>query len=177
MSYFGNETSFVHYDEFNKISQDPCNIQQKNISSEKKLKYITTHIDTLENAKESMNFYGIDIKDTLFVPVNQIDNYSDLLNGNSGNKLSRCNIKSDFGQLPFPTMPSKLGKYGDIDIEDNLGNILHYKDSSCLPRDTNYHNRFFYIFEGIEIPNALKSVEMPENGFDFGNRGISTRFC
>jgi hypothetical protein len=165
----------VNFREFNKNIDDPCTIQQRNDDNTKKLKFITTnHIDLLE-AKEKLNFFGMTIKDHLFVPANKMDDDSDIRIGEKGNILTNCNIKNEYGQLPFPTMPYRgQTAHGDVKVE--YLHLLEENKNSCNPRESNYHNRFFYIFDnkqGIETPNPLKSVEMPE----FGPRGgISSRF-
>ncbi len=163
----------VNHREFNKTIDDPCAIQQRNTDNNKKLKYITTnHIDLLE-AKDKLNFFGIALQDHLFVPNDQMDGDSAMRLGEKGNILTNCNIKNEYGQLPFPTMPYKgqLSR-GDIDTEDSIRNFIDVKKHSCLPNDNNFHNRYFYIFdnESVEEPNALKSVEPVRRG------GISTRF-
>jgi len=160
--------------EFNKLIDDPCEIQQRLESNNKKLKFVTTnHVDLLQG-KESMNFFGMSIKDKLFVPSEQIDQFSQMKNGETGNILTNCNVKNTFGPLPLPTTPSKYQlARGDVDIEDSLRGLYETNKKPCNPKDTEFHQRSFSIFTGIEEPNALKSIE-PN---DFGPRGgMSTRF-
>jgi len=163
--------------EFNKTIDDPCAIQQRNNDNSKKLKFVTTnHVDLLQ-AKEALNFYGMTLKDQLFVPSEQIDEFSKLRLGEKGNILTNCNVKNEFGQLPVPTMPSRYQLFhGDVVIEDSMRNKLQSNRQSCNPRDSNFHKRSFYIFDdaqGIETPDASKSIETPQ----FGPRGgSSTRF-
>jgi hypothetical protein len=160
--------------EFNKQIDDPCAIQQRLDSNNKKLKFVTTnHIDLLKG-KDEMNFFGMAVKDKLFVPSEQIDQFSSMRNGASGNMLTNCNVKNSFGTLPLPTLP---GRYqvsrGDVDTEDSLRGLYETNKKPCNPKDTAYHTRSFAIFTGIEEPNALKSIE-PDS---FGPRGgKSTRF-
>lgn len=164
--------------EFNKTIDDRCAIQQRNDDNSKKLKFITTnHIDLLE-AKSALNFYGMTIRDTLFVPSEGIDTDSGLRMGTSGGVLTNCNVRHGFGQLPLPTMPSRYQLFhGDVVVEDSIRNFLETNRQSCNPRDNEYYNRSFYIFNqerGIETPDATKSVETPQ----FGPRGgSSTRFA
>lgn len=164
--------------EFNKTIDDPCAIQQRNNDNNKKLKFITTnHIDLLE-AKDKLNFYGMTIRDTLFVPSENMDSDSFLRYGKTGGVLTNSNVKNVFGQLPFPTMPAKYQlSHGNIEIEDNIRvPLLETNKQSCNPRDSKYHDRYFYIFDdaqGIDTPSAIKSVE----NVDFGPRGgMSSRF-
>jgi hypothetical protein len=164
--------------EFNRLSEDSCYIQSKDESNAKKLKFITTNHADLLDAKEKLNFFGMAIKDHLFVPSEQIDEDSSLRLGKTGGFSTQCKAKSDFGQLPLPTMPARYQlAHGDIKVEDELRiNPTAPNKQSCNPRDTEYFKRSFYIFDdnkGIETPNALKSVETK----DFGLRGgLNTRF-
>lgn len=182
LNYFSNfdDSQFKAYENVDstRLYSDPCAIQQRNEDNAKKLKFITTnHIDLLE-AKEKLNFYGMTIKDKLFVPSENIDGDSFLRYGKNGGVLTNCNTKNIFGQLPVPTMPARYqSSHGDVVIEDSIRlNKLHNNRNSCNPHDNFYHDRSFYIFDdknGIETPNAVKSVETK----DFGPRGgINSRF-
>ncbi|NBO99357.1 MAG: hypothetical protein EBU90_04415 [Proteobacteria bacterium] len=166
----------VQFREFNKTIDDPCAIQQRNQDNDKKLKFITTnHIDLLE-AKQAYNFYGMTTKDTLFVPgAPQMESDSSLRLGEQGNILTNCNVRNEYGQLPFPTMPFKGQLFhGDIDVEDNLRNVIETNRKTCNPKDSEYYQRSFYVFgQSVESPDASKSVE----SHDMGPRGgVSTRF-
>jgi hypothetical protein len=166
--------------EFNRLNEDLCYNQQKDFSNNKKLKFVTTnHIDLIE-AKDKLNFFGVGIKDQLFVPGDKIDMYSNLLNGNNGNQLTNCNVKNGLGQLPIPTTPYRGQlQHGDVTIEDSIRNILEVKKNSCLPRESDFQKRSFTIFDNsqnIFEPQAIKSVETPAVGFELGRNGIPTRF-
>lgn len=175
LTYNSNFTGYKRSNrEFNKTIDDPCAIQQRQNDNDKKLKFVTTnHVDLLE-ARNKYNFFGIGVRDQLFVPGEQIDQYSNLLNGVDGQMLTNCNVRNGFGQLPISTIPSRYNvAHGDIEKEDSMRNFYQVKKNSCNPRDSKYHERSFYIFDGIESPNALKSVE----GNEFGARGgVDTRF-
>jgi hypothetical protein len=166
--------------EFNRLNEDLCYNQQKDFSNNKKLKFVTTnHIDLIE-AKEKLNFFGVGIRDQLFVPGDKIDTYSNLLNGRDGNQLTQCNVRNGFGQLPIPTTPYRGQlQHGDVVIEDSIRNILEVKKNSCLPRDAQFEKRSFTIFDNsqnIQEPQAIKSVETPVVGFELGRNGMATRF-
>jgi hypothetical protein len=181
-NYFSNfdDSQFKAYENIDstRLYSDPCAILQKNEANAKKLKFVTTnHIDLLE-AKDKLNFYGMTIKDKLFVPSDNIDSDSFLRYGKTGGILTNVNVKNIFGQLPVPTMPARYQSWhGDVVVEDSIRiNPLPNNKNSCNPHDINYHNRSFYIFNdqlGIETPNAINSVETK----NFGPRGgINTRF-
>jgi hypothetical protein len=163
--------------EFNKTIDDPCAIQQRGYDNTKKLKYITTnHVDLLE-AKNKQNFYGMTIKDQLFVPSEQMNEYSQLILGEKGNIMTNCNVKNEYGQLPFPTMPSRYQLFhGDVVVEDSMRNKLQSNRKACNPKDSKYYERSFYIFDNktVEEPIPINSVE----SHDFGPRGgQGTRFA
>jgi hypothetical protein len=169
----------VNWREFKKTIDDPCAIQQRNQDNTKKLKFITTNHRDLLDGKENLNFYGMTVKDKLFVPSDKMDVYSELRQGKSGNILTNCNVKNEFGQLPFPTMPSRYQlHHGDVDKEDSMRfALLEANRKTCNPSDAKYFERYFYIFDdklGVETPNALKSVQTHTMG---PRGGLSTRFA
>ena len=182
--YFSNfdDSSFAPYEntDSNRLTSDPCAIQAKNKDNDKKFKYIVTNFADLAQAQDELNFFSIGVVDTLFVPSDRIDNWSDLLNGQNGNTLTNCKVRNGFGQLPMPTLPYRGQVYhGDVDIEDSIRNHNQLRKNSCLPRDSQFEQRSFAIFDqskGIEIPNAIRSVEKPEDGFVGGRIGAPSRF-
>lgn len=172
-----DKTGFESTREFNRTIDDPCATQQRAVDNTKKLKFVTTNFRDLLEAKEKLNFYGMTIKDKLFVPAEEMDKESQLKYGETGGMITNCKTKHGFGQLPLPTLPSRYQLYhGDVDIEDSMRNLSDNTKNSCNPRDTEYYKRHFYLFDdaqGIETPDATKSIET----IDFGARGgISTRF-
>jgi hypothetical protein len=172
-----DSSGFKSSREFNRTIDDPCATQQRQQDNSKKLKFVTTNFRDLIEAKEKLNFYGMTIKDKLFVPSESMDDDSKLKYGETGGVITNCKTKYGFGQLPLPTIPSRYQLYqGDVDIEDSMRNLSENTKNSCNPRDTEYYNRHFSLFndsKGIETPNASKSIETP----DFGVRGgLSTRF-
>lgn len=173
-----SEFAKVNQREFNRTIDDPCAIQQREGDNNKKLKFVTTnHVDLLQ-AKEKLNFYGMTVRDQLFVPAESMDSDSFLRYGKTGGIVTNPNIKNEFGQLPFPTMPSKYQTaHGNLDVENTMRTPLTESNrSSCNPRDLEFYKRSFYLFDdktGIETPNPVKSIETK----GFGPRGgISTRF-
>lgn len=181
MNYFVNfdDSQFREYEntDSTRLNSDDCYITSKNNDNSKKLKYFTTnHVDLLK-ARENYNFFGIAVKQDLFVPSSKIDTYSNLLNGQQGGSLTNCNLRSSFGQLPIQSSFRGQVSHGDVVTEDRLQKNLEVKKNSCLRRDPDYINRQYQIFTNIEIPNAVKSVETPSVGYSLGRNGIPTRFC
>jgi hypothetical protein len=170
-SNFDN-SSFTDINEFNRTIDDPCFIQQHTEDNLKKLKFITTNHRDLIDGKENLNFFGMTVRDQLFVPSNQIDTFSMLRQGETGNVITNCNVRNEYGQLPFPTMPSKYqSSHGDVSIESELTTSNYQVNrKTCNPRDNKFFDRSFYIFENVETPNALNSVETDLRC------GVSTRF-
>lgn len=178
-----DDSSFNKYknNEYNRLNNDACYINQKETANNKKLKFVTTnHIDLIQ-AKDSYNFFGMTTRNELFVPGDKIDTYSSLLNGKNGQTLTSCNVRNGFGALPMPTMPFKGQlQHGDIVIEDSIRNSnLEIKQKPCLPSDSDFQKRSFTIFDetkNIPYPNAVHSVETPSVGFSLGRNGVATRF-
>ena len=183
LNYFANfdDSEFKKYEntDSTRLNSDTCYIDRKNCDNASKLKFVTTNFKDLIEAKEKLNFYGMNIKDQLFVPSESIDSDSFLRYGETGGIITNCNIRNEYGQLPFPTVPYKgqLSR-GDTDQEDKLQKTKSPENrNSCNPRESSFHNRSFYIFnDKIEIPDATKSVESVLNGFDLGRNGTPTRF-
>lgn len=174
MLYSSNfdDSAFEGVREFNRLIDDTCAVQQRTQDNFQKFKFVTTnHIDLLEG-KQALNFFGMTVKDKLFVPADMMDGDSQLRYA----PLTNMNVKNELGQLPLPTMPSRYQlAHGDVDIEDGMRNWTAANKKSCDPHDTQFHDRFFYIFDGntVPTPNALQSVEIPA----FGPRGgQTTRF-
>jgi hypothetical protein len=164
LSYFSNfdDNSFLKDKprEFNKLRDDVCDIKQRNYSNDKALKFVTTTFRDLLDAQEKKNMFGVDIEDQLFVPAELMDQESSLKYGVTGGVLTNCNVRHEYGQLPLPTMPQRYQLYhGDVGIEDTMRNYIGQNKKSCNPHDYNFHNRSFYMFEGIEQPDATKNIE------------------
>lgn len=160
----------------NRMLYDDCKQQSHVNDNSKKLKFMTTnHIDLLE-AKDKLNFFGISMKDQLFVPGEKIDTYSSLLNGVDGTTLTKYKTRNGFGQLPIQIGFKGQSAHGDPVIEDSIRNYIEVKKNTCLPRDTEFEQRSFYLFTPEGAPNAIKAVERPEAGFNMGRMGMATRF-
>ena len=174
-----DDSSFQSFNnrEFNRTIDDACATQQRAMDNTKKLKFVTTNYADLLEGQSTMNFFGMAVKDHLFVPSESIDKDSDLRNGQNGGVLTNCNVRNGFGALPMPTTPSRYQLYhGDVVTEDSMRNFIESNRKTCNPNDTEYFKRYFYLFDderGVETPDAGKSIEPPT----FGPRGgIGTRF-
>ena len=167
--------------EFNKLKDDPCDIAQRNAGNDKALKFVTTSFRDLADAKTKMNYFGIDIKDQLFTPDYLMDEDSKLRLGVTGGQLTNQNARHELGGLPLPTMPSRFQLYhGDVGIEDTMRNYIGQNKKSCNPQNYNFHDRSFYMFEGLEKPDATKSIEEKircgeSSRYPLNNGGVSVK--
>lgn len=166
--------------EFNQLNESVCYNELKDSNNRKKLKFYTTNFADLLDAKKEDNFFGMTIKEGVFVPASEIDEYSNLINGKDGGILSNCKIKNSLGALPLPTTPYRgQVSHGDVRIEDNkIRPIVNPKKKACLPRDHDFEKRSFAIFDNAELidtPNPFLSVESKDKGFQ-AQYGISSRF-
>ena len=129
-------------------------------------------------AKYRNMFLGETTKETqqkidsgIYKLTNLMDDESKLKMGVSGGQLTNCRVRHELGELPLPTMPARYQLYhGDVSIEDSMRNFVGTNKKSCNPKDEQFYNRSFYTFEGIEKPDAMKSVEYPFRC------GISSRY-
>ena len=176
-TYFANfdGSDFEKYSktEFNRLGEDACYKQAKDAGNETLLKFYTTNHADLIKARENYNFFSIGAIDTNFVPSDRVDTYSTLLNGENGSTLTNCRVKNGFGMLPVNLPYKGQVSRGDPQIEDSLRFYQDPKKNACLQKDSEFHNRSFYLFDdskGIETPNAMKSVE------NYQRAGQSTRF-
>lgn len=152
----------------NGLRDDPCAQQQLADLSKSKLRYVTTNFTDLVEARTQHNFFGIGVRDKLFVPGEDMDKDSELRRS----QLTNCNVKNVFGQLPVPTLPSRVNAGNkDVALENQFRLVSDKLHKSCNPKDTKYYDRHFHLFpEGIEKPDATKSIE------PFSRVGKSTRF-
>ena len=159
--------------EFNRLNEDLCYKQARDAGNDALLKFYTTNNIDLIQARENLNFFSIGVKDTLFVPTDQMDTYSGLVNGSTGSMLTNPKMKQGLGSLPVNIPYRGQVSRGDVDVEDSMRNYFTDRSKACLPSDYSFEQRSFYIFDdskGIETPDATKSVE------NFQRAGEVTRF-
>lgn len=159
--------------DLNRLKDDKCYKDIKIKSDNHKLRYYTTSFSDLLDAQINKdNFFGLTIKNELFVPTSKIDIYSDLINGENGMKLTNQYTKRGTNtSYPLPTIPGKYQTaHGDIDIEDNLRmvNINKYQ-KSCITIECNHNERTFQLFTENNFPvNAVADIKFKV--------GVQTRF-
>jgi hypothetical protein len=147
-------------------------IYRDQLQSMEKLKFMTTSFKDLQDAKSEYNYHGIDIKGKLFVPSEDIQDETSLKYGMEGNSNTNYRVKTQLGQLPLPTMPSRYNKAdGDTGVENQLmrDTVTPRDLKSAIPYECGLYNRTFNIFS-----NDMPSVS-PVNGVEkyeqFGPRG------
>lgn len=180
-NWSGSEFEKYKQQEFNRQNEDLCYNQMRDSDNNKRLKFYTTNHADLLDSKDKLNFFSIGVRDQLFVPSEKIDDYSNLINSKNGGIITHGKYKQEFGQLPLSTLPYRgQVSRGDVLIEDSkVRGWVNPKKNACLPRDPNFEQRSFAIFDDsqlIETPNAFKSVETPEIGFGLGRNGVPSRF-
>lgn len=145
----------------NRTFDDPCAQQQNQLQSNKKLKYVITNHKDLINAKEQLNFFGMTVKDQLFVPSENMDKDSTLRHA----PLTNPNVKYELDAFPVNVGFRGQLYRGDTDKEMSLRGVWDKQLKSCQPKGIMYHDMSFYIFpEGVEKPDASKSVETWRRG-------------
>jgi hypothetical protein len=142
---------------------DSSAVKQRESQSDTKIRYVLTDFSSLlTNQVKENDVYGLFAAKQFNLPSDKIDESTKLKYGEYTNDKSR----ELWGDKPLPlnTLPAKYqGKYGDPDLESalQLGYSKENNKNSTNPRDSSVYNRTFSIFDNIEVPNALKSIEDP----------------
>ena len=166
-SQFKNDFTFTPTRNLTGLLDDECEQQQRDQEDGTKLKYVTTnHVDLLEGHQQ--NWFGVSLRDQLFTPAENMDGDSYLRQA----KLTNCKIRNNYGQLPIPTLPALHNSHAqDTDKEVNLWPLHNRDRKECQPRETDFHNRSWYVFPDMKH-QAIKSVQT-SNSY---RQGSSTRF-
>lgn len=167
-SMYKKDLTFTPTRNLTRLQDDECEQQRQAAEESTKLKYVTTnHLDLLEG--HEYNWFGIGLRDQIFVPQENMDGDSYLRYA----PLTNCRVRDSIGQLPIPTLPSLHNAHvQDTDKESNYLWPLHNRgEKTCNPREVDYYNRSFYLFPEMKH-EAIKSVQ---TSTDY-RQGISTRF-
>jgi hypothetical protein len=138
---------------------DDCRSQNQNNDFTRKFKYVTTNFADIVNAKDTGNYFGINVRDYISVPGDKIE--SDTLL--KFQKMTNCNSREISKSLPLPTTPAKFQlAHGDVSSENSL-RFLELRDKkSVLPSFSSY---------SFEILPTLESISIEP----FPKIGVSTR--
>lgn len=171
--------------EYTLLTEDSCYKKSKELNNERKLKYFTTSFNALKEQKEDGTLMGMRMKKTQNATGDNLDEYSEFIGKQERAQPSRCGGCRDITETREPYFNASY-KGAQEQKERNFADETKLRDGdfetkkkACLPLDTEAYNRSFTIFvpeEGIETPNALDSVETPENGFALGRKGIPSRY-
>ncbi len=162
-------SNFGSNEKFGSLSgliSDPCNLTRDEIESTKQLKYYTRNFFD-ENIVQNR---GIFFNDGFGIPSCEIDHSTTARLGTVTNK----NLIQNLPSLPLPTTASFSKGQGSVTIEDKLRPGAERQRKQCNPRDTEYYNRSFYIFDNLPI----KPNECVDNVVQKGpmyRQGVSTR--
>lgn len=149
----------------NRLGEDACYKQAKDYSNGQILKFQTTnHLDLL-NAHKDFNHFTMSATESHGkVTGDRVDTYSKLANAQHTNEK----YKGSFGMLPL-NPAFKGNTVQDTDTESSIRNLQNPRKNSCLPRESEFYNKSFYIFSNENVPRPEKAVE--------ANRvGLSSRF-
>ena len=167
-SEYKSDFSFTPTRNLTRLIDDECEQQKRDAEDRTKMKYFTTnHIDLLEGHHQ--NWFGISMRDQLFTPAENMDGDSNLRYA----PLTNCKVRNNYGQLPIPTLPALYNAHvQDTDKQAEFIWPLHNRErNECQPRDSNFHNRSWYIFPEMKH-QAIRSVQKSN---DY-RQGTSTRF-
>lgn len=135
-----------------RLNDDPCYVQTRQETSLRPLRYYLNNEADFADAMASKNLLTLSPRSDIFVPIQSIDDYNNLLNGKTNyinERRQQCKFRDVFiGQLPLLTMPARSSvHHGDTDVEDyvRLGQIKG--TAPCNPKmDGNFYDLSFTIF-------------------------------
>lgn len=155
----------------NRLIDDLCDQQQRYDSNTKKLKFVTTNYRDLIDAVDKSNFFSIALDDGKFVPIESVDKDTKLRHS----EMTQYKCNNNLGMLPIQVGSRYQVYHGDVVIEDHMRLEPTRVKNSCKPMDCTFYDRSFQIFDNLESPNPLNSVETQDKGFT-SRSGVSTRF-
>jgi hypothetical protein len=152
----------------NNLRDDTCAQELQNASNVQKLKYMTNNFRDLADAQKTSNFFGIAVKDHLFVPDHLVDRDSELRKS----QLTNCNVKTSLGPLPVNIGFRGQLWHGDSDTEMSIRGVWNRDAKPCKPKGIDFNERTFQLFPEnvVDAPNPLLSVE------NWSRPGLPTRF-
>lgn len=166
----GCGSEFDRLSKFGKLDNlkyDQCDIEADCKRSMKTLKYYTQNFfdkDIIQNR-------GIFFNDGFGIPACEIDQSTAFREG----KNTNLNLLQNLPALPLPTTASFVKGQGDVLVEQDLRSNTTFRDrKTCKPRDNEYYQRSFYIFDNMPIrPNGCwENVVQRSNGL---RGGVDTR--
>lgn len=150
------------------LRDDPCYIDCEANTARKPMKYITRDFHYQGCNPQSLCYPGYFTDDGPGIPRCAIDTDSELRNERP---LTNLGFKQQLRCLPAPTIPFMGKGCVNTDVEMDLRGEDTNGSKPCLPRETNYHNRHFDIFDHLCYnPNAVDTTVYP-----YSQSGMDTR--
>lgn len=150
------------------LENQPCNLDADERQSTKPLKYYTQNFFD----KAVVQNRGIFFHDGFnsVPPACEIDNDSRLRVG----EMTNINLVQNLPAMPLPTTASYAKGQGSVDIEDSIRPQGIRDRNPCQPREVDFHNRHFSIFDTLPVtPNkCVKNVVQDGSAF---RQGVPTR--
>lgn len=133
--------------ELSPLKNDTCKKLTKYESdTNKTLKYYTQNFFD----KKIIQNRGVFFNDGVGIPSCKIDRSSNARLGS----LTNINLIQNLPALPLPTTASFSKGQGPVDVEDYIRPLHNRKLKQCNPKDTQFYNRHFSIFDYVPIkPN------------------------
>lgn len=148
------------------LESEPCNLDKDEKQSVKPLKYYTRNFFD----KSIIQNRGIFFNDGFGIPSCKVDKSTQSRFGAATN----INLIQNLPALPLPTTASFAKGQGPVDTEQMIRPQHNRKLKQCNPKDTEFYNRHFSLFEGMPIvPN--KCVDnVVQDGAAY-RQGVDTR--
>lgn len=167
-----NNCPFSEFDSIGKfgvltgLENEKCNLDKDEKQSMKPLKYFTRNFFD----KTIIQNRGVFFHDGFGIPSCEVDNSTKSRFGATTN----INLVQNLPALPLPTTASYAKGQGSVSIEQMIRPQHNRELKQCNPKDTDFYNRHFSIFEGLPIvPN--KCVDnVVQNGSPY-RQGVDTR--
>lgn len=150
------------------LGDDPCYVDCKSNTARRPLKYVTRDFHYLGCNPQSLCYPGFLTDDGPGIPRCAIDVDSHL---RIDPPLTNLGFPQQLRCLPAPTVPFMGRGCLESDAEMELRGKDTNASKPCLPRETNYYERHFDIFDHLCYnPNAVDNTVFPYN-----QSGMDTR--
>lgn len=150
------------------LENEECNLTKDEKQSTKPMKYYTKNYFD----KGIIQNRGVFFHDGFnsVPPACEIDNDSKTRIG----AMTNINLPQNLPALPLPTTASYAKGQGSVLVEDRIRPQHIRKLKQCNPKEDDYYNRHFSVFEGLPIvPNACWQNYV-QRGAAF-RQGVETR--
>ncbi len=150
------------------LENEPCNLDKDEQQSTKSLKYYTQNFFDKEIIQNRGVFFHSGFNSV--PPPCKIDDDTSARFG----KMTNINLVQNLPALPLPTTASYYKGQGPVQVEDYIRPQHDRSLKQCNPKDSEFYNRSFYIFDSLPV----KPNECWENYVQTGpsyRQGVDTR--